>query len=113
MVACSSAVVDGYGRVLGLLMKATSRDFLMTQVQIRHPERAQQDGVMREAGFFIQDSWRMKPNFTVNFGLRYELQIPFYPLNNSYSTATLEVVGRICIAQDGQSRITANSLRIR
>jgi hypothetical protein len=51
---------------------------------------AQQDGVMREAGFFIQDSWRWKPNFTINAGLRYELQFPFYPLNNSYSTATLD-----------------------
>ena len=49
-----------------------------------------QEGVMREAGFFIQDSWRWKPNFTVNAGLRYELQFPFYPLNNAYATSTLE-----------------------
>jgi hypothetical protein len=53
---------------------------------------AQQDGRMREAGFFIADSWRWKPNFTVNMGLRYELQFPFYPLNNSYSTASFESI---------------------
>jgi hypothetical protein len=45
---------------------------------------------MRELGFFIQDSWRWKPNLTVNYGLRYELQYPFYPLNNSYLTATMD-----------------------
>jgi hypothetical protein len=45
---------------------------------------------MREAGFFIQDSWRVRPNLTVNAGLRYELQMPFTPRNNSYSTATLD-----------------------
>ena len=45
---------------------------------------------MREAGFFIQDSWRLRPNLTINAGLRYELQFPFTPRNNSYSTATLD-----------------------
>jgi hypothetical protein len=45
---------------------------------------------MREAGFFIQDSWRIRPDLTVNAGLRYELQFPFTPRNNSYSTATLD-----------------------
>lgn len=51
---------------------------------------ARQDGVMREAGFFLHDSWRLKQNFTINAGLRYELQFPFYPLNDSYSTVTYE-----------------------
>jgi hypothetical protein len=31
----------------------------------------------------------MRPNLSVNFGLRYELQMPFYALNNSYSTAEI------------------------
>jgi hypothetical protein len=51
-----------------------------------------QRGRMREFGFFAQDSWRMTSNLTVNAGLRYELQRPFYPRNNSYATATVEDV---------------------
>jgi hypothetical protein len=43
-------------------------------------------------GFFVADTWRVKPSLTVNLGLRYELQRPFYPLNNSYSKATIEDV---------------------
>ena len=46
-------------------------------------------GRLPDIGFFVQDSWRWKPNFTINAGLRYALQKPFYALNNSYSTATL------------------------
>ena len=44
-----------------------------------------QKGRLKQTGFHMQDSWRIKPNFTVNAGLRYELQLPFYALNNSYS----------------------------
>jgi Carboxypeptidase regulatory-like domain len=48
-----------------------------------------QKGRMRELGFFAQDQWRWRPNVTINMGLRYEIQRPFYPLNNAYSTATM------------------------
>jgi hypothetical protein len=44
---------------------------------------------MREVDLFAQDSWRAKPDLTLNFGLRYVLQLPVFALNNSYSTATL------------------------
>jgi hypothetical protein len=50
---------------------------------------------LSEYGFFFADSWRWKPNVTINAGVRYVLQLPFFPLNNSYSTATIEdVFGR-------------------
>ena len=51
-----------------------------------------QEGRMWQTGFFLQDSWRWKPSLTVNAGLRYEVQLPFRPLNNSYSFADLEDV---------------------
>jgi hypothetical protein len=47
---------------------------------------------LRDWGFFLADTWRWKPNLTLNVGLRYELQQPFRALNNSYSFATLEDV---------------------
>ena len=39
----------------------------------------------KEIGFWLQDSWRARPNLSLNYGLRYELQFPFVALNNSYS----------------------------
>ena len=51
-----------------------------------------QKGRMWQVGAFVQDSWRWKPNFTINAGLRYEVQLPFRALNNSYSTADIAAV---------------------
>lgn len=49
-----------------------------------------QKGRMWQMGFFVQDGWRWKPTLTINAGLRYEVQLPFYALNDSYSTASID-----------------------
>ena len=51
-----------------------------------------QRGRLRDVAFWAQDSWRLRPDLTMNLGLRYELQLPFHPINDSYSNATLEDV---------------------
>ena len=40
---------------------------------------------LTEYGFFGQDTWRFRPNLTLTGGLRWEVQGPFTPLNDSLS----------------------------
>lgn len=45
--------------------------------------------LQREFGLYIQDSWKLRPNFTVNFGMRYEWEGPLQDLTSTYSSVTL------------------------
>src|SRR6185503_10480360 len=45
--------------------------------------RSRAAGRLRELDLFASDSWRLKPNITLTYGLRYVLQNPFYAVNNS------------------------------
>lgn len=47
-------------------------------------------GHMRELGMFVQDSWRIRPGFTFTYGVRWEVQFPFVPLNSVMTTNTIE-----------------------
>jgi carboxypeptidase family protein/TonB-dependent receptor-like protein len=61
-----------------------------------------QRGRLQQTGLFVSDSWRMKPNLTLNAGLRYELQFPFVSRNDSYSYATMaDVCGVSGVGSDG------------
>jgi hypothetical protein len=49
-----------------------------------------QEGRLRETGVYIQDSWRIRPNLTVNAGVRYDIQSPFQASNSLYSYGTID-----------------------
>jgi hypothetical protein len=47
--------------------------------------KSRAEGNMREWDFYAADTWRIRNNVTLSGGLRYVLQQPFYPVNNSYT----------------------------
>ncbi len=46
-------------------------------------------GRLYDMEFFASDSWRARPNLSVNAGVRWAVQLPYRPLNGSYSTTTV------------------------
>ena len=49
----------------------------------------------RDWGTYIQDTWQVRPNLTVNYGLRYEYQTPWQYRNQEVTTIDLNNVGGI------------------
>ena len=50
-------------------------------------------GKMNEYSLFMQDSWRMTPTLTVNGGVRWDVQLPFTPVNDIMSQVTYASAG--------------------
>ncbi len=51
--------------------------------------------------FFVQDTWRVRPNLTVNYGLRYELFSPILNHQNAMANFTPANGGSFFTAKDG------------
>lgn len=68
--------------------------------------QGRETGRLREGGIYLQDQWRIRNNLTVNGGVRYDIQLPFYSLNSLYSYATVDdLCGRSGKKSDNQCNL--------
>jgi hypothetical protein len=58
-------------------------------------------GKMDVVSAFVQDSWRLRPSLTINAGVRWDVQLPFSPVNDTMSTASLADVCGVSGLGDG------------
>lgn len=59
------------------------------------------EGRILMPSLFFQDSWRATPTLTVNLGLRWDLQLPYVPVNDIMSTVTLASICGMSGVGDG------------
>ena len=67
--------------------------------------KRRQAGRMNEYSLFAQDAWRMTPRLTLNAGVRWDIQMPFQPVNDIMSRSTFaDACGVSGIRPDGECR---------
>jgi hypothetical protein len=69
------------GRVTGV----NGTFVLGTDGQYHYQGDRWQKGRMNQVGLFFSDAWKLRPNLTINGGVRYELQLPFQPDLDSWA----------------------------
>src|SRR4029077_17851792 len=74
-----------YALLTGRVNQITGNAVLQTNGQYVYRGDPLERIHQNELGMFVQDQWRLKPNFTVNAGVRYELQYPIQPEASIYS----------------------------
>lgn len=77
-----------YALVTGRVNAYNGAAVLNGQGQYEYLGRSIQKSKQNVYGLYAQDSWRIKPNLTVNFGLRWQPQEPFVTGTSNFSAAS-------------------------
>ena len=74
------------GRITGITATARLDDETGQYVYLGN---LYQESRMDSFDLFAADSWRVTPTLTLNYGLRWDIQLPFTPVTSTWSTTTL------------------------
>lgn len=88
----ASRAASLYGLFTGRVTAVSGNAYLTPAGKYEYLGVYQNKERMRQMGYFVQDSWRAKPNLTLTAGLRWEVQLAAVGLDQSYSQITLEDV---------------------
>jgi hypothetical protein len=81
-----------YALLTGRVSSLTNRATLDDESKQFDFSPFEEQNYQNELGFFIQDSWRARPNLTLNYGVRWEIDFAPRNKNGVYTTAGYESV---------------------
>src|SRR5688572_21112670 len=91
-----------YGMLTGRVTQVTGQATLDPETnKYSFLGRRRRHGKLDSYSAFVQDSWRVTPGLTLNAGVRWDVQTPFSPLNDTMSVASLASVCGISGIGDG------------
>lgn len=80
-----SAAENLYALLTGRVSQVTADARLNPGGQYIFEGPGKQQGSLNEFAGYAQDQWRLKPNLTLNAGVRYDVQLPFQASNSIYT----------------------------
>jgi hypothetical protein len=74
-----------YATLVGRVIQYSSTAYLTTDGTYKLNSEQTREARQNTYGLFVQDSWRMRPNFTLNYGVRWQPQGSYEVLTGNYA----------------------------